>query len=63
MVDQLVVVRLGGDPRGARRWARKASLGGQAQVQGVAGAWKDLTDNVNSMAAQPDRPGARTSPT
>src|SRR5206468_442264 len=26
-------------------------LGGQAQVPGVAGTWKDLTDNVNSMAA------------
>src|SRR5205814_4993776 len=26
-------------------------LGGQAEVKGVAGAWKDLTDNVNSMAS------------
>ncbi|KAL6067855.1 histidine kinase osmosensor, variant 2 [Balamuthia mandrillaris] len=26
-------------------------LGGQAQVAGVAGTWKDLTDNVNTMAA------------
>src|SRR5207237_4509235 len=26
-------------------------LGGQAQVKGVAGTWKDLTDNVNMMAA------------
>src|SRR5256885_17217779 len=26
-------------------------LGGQAQVPGAAGTWKDLTDNVNSMAA------------
>eukprot|EP01034_Spumella_vulgaris_P043543 gene43543-54085_t len=25
-------------------------LGGQAQVKGVAGTWKDLTDNVNLMA-------------
>src|SRR5262249_59898272 len=25
-------------------------LGGQAQVKGVSGTWKDLTDNVNSMA-------------
>ncbi|MCP5859963.1 HAMP domain-containing protein, partial [Klebsiella pneumoniae] len=25
-------------------------LGGQAAVEGVAGTWKDLTDNVNSMA-------------
>src|SRR5205085_2618041 len=26
-------------------------LGGQAQVKGVAGVWKDLTDNVNFMAS------------
>ncbi|WP_152622807.1 HAMP domain-containing protein, partial [Archangium violaceum] len=25
--------------------------GGQARVEGVAGTWKDLTDNVNSMAS------------
>jgi len=30
---------------------RKASLGGQAAVPGVAGTWKDLTDSVNSMAS------------
>ena len=29
----------------------EGKLGGQAQVAGVAGVWKDLTDNVNSMAA------------
>jgi signal transduction histidine kinase/HAMP domain-containing protein/ActR/RegA family two-component response regulator len=29
----------------------EGKLGGQAQVVGVAGVWKDLTDNVNSMAA------------
>src|SRR4029077_14175490 len=28
----------------------EGKLGGQAQVQGVAGTWKDLTDSVNSMA-------------
>jgi signal transduction histidine kinase/CheY-like chemotaxis protein/HAMP domain-containing protein len=28
----------------------EGKLGGQAQVRGVAGTWKDLTDNVNSMA-------------
>src|SRR6266581_2333623 len=28
----------------------EGKLGGQAQVKGVAGVWKDLTDNVNSMA-------------
>ena len=26
------------------------ALGGQANVQGVAGTWKDLTDSVNAMA-------------
>jgi HAMP domain-containing protein len=29
----------------------QGKLGGQAQVKGVAGTWKDLTDNVNTMAA------------
>jgi HAMP domain-containing protein len=29
----------------------EGKLGGQAQVKGVTGAWKDLTDNVNFMAA------------
>src|SRR5206468_3152831 len=29
----------------------EGELGGQAQVKGVAGTWKDLTDNVNTMAA------------
>src|SRR5207253_544661 len=29
----------------------EGKLGGQAQVPGVGGTWKDLTDNVNSMAA------------
>src|SRR5690606_32643940 len=28
----------------------EGKLGGQARVKGVAGVWKDLTDNVNSMA-------------
>src|SRR5258708_16188621 len=28
----------------------EGSLGGQAEVRGVAGVWKDLTDNVNFMA-------------
>ena len=32
------------------RWAPMASSG-QAQVRGISGTWKDLTDNVNSMAA------------
>src|SRR5258706_201476 len=37
--------------RVAREVGTDGKLGGQAQVQGVAGVWKDLTDNVNSMAA------------
>src|SRR5207244_3619788 len=36
--------------RVAREVGTEGKLGGQAQVQGVAGAWKDLTDNVNYMA-------------
>jgi len=37
--------------RVAREVGTDGKLGGQAQVSGVAGVWKDLTDNVNSMAA------------
>ena len=36
--------------RVAREVGTEGGLGGQAQVPGVAGTWKDLTDNVNSMA-------------
>ena len=45
--------------RVAREVGTEGKLGGQANVKGVAGTWKDLTDNVNFMAAQPDRPGAQ----
>ena len=34
----------------AREVATEGRLGGQAQVPGVAGTWKDLTDSVNMMA-------------
>jgi HAMP domain-containing protein/CheY-like chemotaxis protein len=37
--------------RVARDVGNEGKLGGQAQVPGVAGTWKDLTDSVNSMAA------------
>src|SRR5712671_2964531 len=37
--------------RVAREVGTEGKLGGQAQVPGVAGTWKDLTDNVNSMAS------------
>ena len=37
--------------RVAKEVGTDGKLGGQAAVQGVAGTWKDLTDNVNAMAA------------
>src|SRR5205085_1429511 len=36
--------------RVAREVGTEGRLGGQAEVKGVAGTWKDLTDNVNQMA-------------
>ncbi|WP_405747818.1 HAMP domain-containing protein [Streptomyces sp. NBC_01525] len=36
--------------RVAREVGTEGNLGGQAQVRGASGVWKDLTDNVNSMA-------------
>src|SRR2546427_13192147 len=36
--------------RVAREVGTEGKLGGQAQVRGVSGTWKDLTDNVNFMA-------------
>src|SRR5262249_38049488 len=50
MVDQLSafaaeVTRVAGEV------GTEGKLGGQADVRGVSGVWKDLTDNVNSMAA------------
>src|SRR5688572_9536382 len=50
MVDQLNAFA-GEVSRVAREVGTEGKLGGQAQVVGVAGVWKDLTDNVNSMAA------------
>src|SRR5206468_4029669 len=37
--------------RVAREVGTEGELGGQADVKGVAGTWKDLTDSVNSMAS------------
>ncbi|MCY1259116.1 hybrid sensor histidine kinase/response regulator [Pseudomonas jessenii] len=37
--------------RVAREVGTEGKLGGQAQVQGVSGTWRDLTENVNFMAA------------
>src|SRR5216117_85426 len=50
MVDQLNAFS-GEVTRVAREVGTDGKLGGQAQVPGVAGTWKDLTDNVNLMAA------------
>ena len=49
MVDQLNAFA-GEVTRVAREVGSDGRLGGQAQVEGVAGTWKDLTDSVNSMA-------------
>ncbi|KAG0180658.1 hypothetical protein DFQ28_002932 [Apophysomyces sp. BC1034] len=50
MVDQLRVFA-SEVTRVAREVGTEGKLGGQAVVQGVAGTWMDLTDNVNTMAA------------
>jgi HAMP domain-containing protein/signal transduction histidine kinase/CheY-like chemotaxis protein len=49
MVDQLNAFA-GEVTRVAREVGTEGKLGGQAEVEGVGGVWKDLTDNVNSMA-------------
>jgi HAMP domain-containing protein len=50
MVDQLNAFA-GEVTRVAREVGTEGKLGGQADVRGVAGTWKNLTDNVNSMAS------------
>jgi HAMP domain-containing protein/CheY-like chemotaxis protein/signal transduction histidine kinase len=50
MVDQLNAFA-GEVTRVAREVGTDGKLGGQAEVPGVAGTWKDLTDNVNFMAS------------
>ena len=50
MVDQLNAFA-GEVTRVAREVGTEGKLGGQADVKGVGGTWKDLTDSVNSMAA------------
>ena len=58
MVDQLN--RFAAEvTRVAKEVGTEGKLGGQADVKGVSGTWKDLTDNVNFMAVQPHHPGAR----
>jgi HAMP domain-containing protein/CheY-like chemotaxis protein/GAF domain-containing protein len=50
MVDQLAMFAAE-VTRVAREVGTEGKLGGQAQVKGVSGTWRDLTDNVNFMAA------------
>jgi PAS domain S-box-containing protein len=50
MVDQLNAFA-GEVTRVAREVGTEGKLGGQADVRGVAGTWKDLTDSVNQLAA------------
>src|SRR5436190_2142379 len=50
MVDQLNSFA-GEVTRVAREVGTEGKLGGQAQVPGAAGTWKELTDNVNQLAA------------
>ncbi|WP_446678558.1 hypothetical protein, partial [Actinoallomurus acaciae] len=50
MVDQLSAFA-GEVTRVAGEVGTEGRLGGRAQVRGVSGVWKDLTDNVNFMAS------------
>src|SRR5262245_66368802 len=50
MADQLNSSALVGS-RVAREVGTEGRLGGQAEVEGVAGVWRGLTENVNSMAS------------
>ena len=54
MVDQLNAFA-GEVTRVAREVGTEGKLGGQAEVKGVGGVWKDLTDSVNFDGRQPDR--------
>src|SRR5476649_884033 len=49
MVDQLNSFR-SEERRVAKEVGTEGKLGGQAEVKGVSGVWKDLTDNVNGLA-------------
>ena len=44
--------------RVAKEVGTEGKLGGQADVKGVSGTWKDLTDNVNGLAGNLTDPGA-----
>ena len=61
MVDQLS--SFAGEVTGvAAEVGTEGRLGGQADVQGVSGTWKDLTESVNVMAANLTVPGALDRP-
>ena len=60
MVDQLNAFA-GEVTRVAREVGTDGKLGGQAEVPGVAGTWKDLTDNVNFHGQQPHWTSCETS--
>ena len=51
MVDQLNAFAVGGHAASRARSAPRASSAARPRSPGVAGTWKDLTDNVNSMAS------------
>ena len=53
------LVRRRSDARGARGRHRRQARRPGRRASGVAGTWKDLTDNVNLHGRQPDRPGAQ----
>jgi len=55
MVDQLNVLA-NEVTRVAREVAAEGKLGGQAEVSGVGGVWKELADNINYMSASFYRP-------
>ena len=50
-------LRLARSPASPTRSGTEGKLGGQAEVRGVGGTWKDLTDNVNFMASNLTEPG------
>ena len=58
MVDQLSAFAAE-VTRVAREVGTEGKLGGQANVPGVGGTWKDLTDNVNALAGNLTEPGAK----
>ena len=58
MVDQLNAFA-GEVTRVAREVGTEGKLGGQAEVKGVAGTWKDLTDSRQLHGQQPDQPGSQ----